>query len=77
MKLSLLALLLVACGSPQGTAPVLPAQVGAHALDTADTILHCQAQGRASYEEAGAKDGGREAGLSSYDLCMQEGGLHE
>jgi hypothetical protein len=77
MKLSLfaLALSLPACGSPQ--AAPLPAQVGAHALDTADTILHCQAKGRAAYEEAGALDGGRDAGLSAYDLCMQEGGLHE
>jgi hypothetical protein len=75
MKLSLILVTLAACGSPQ--AAPLPAQVGAHALDTADTILHCQAEGRASYEEAGAKDGGREAGLADYDHCMREAGLHE
>jgi hypothetical protein len=76
MKRLLLALFtLLACGSPQ--AAPLPAQVGAHALDTAETILHCQALGRAAYEEAGARDGGREAGLGTYDLCMAEGGLHE
>jgi hypothetical protein len=75
MKLSLLtlALTLPACGSPQ--AAPLPAQVGAHALDTADKLLHCHALGRAAYEEAGALDGGREAGLGAYADCEREAGL--
>ena len=69
-----LALGLAACGSPQAA---VPAQVGAHALDTADKLLHCHALGRAAYEEAGALDGGREAGLSTYDTCVEEAGLRE
>jgi hypothetical protein len=71
MKLSL-ALLLAACGSPQAA---VPAQVGAHALDTSDKLIHCQALGRAAYEEAGALDGGREAGLGAYADCEREAGL--
>jgi hypothetical protein len=73
MKLSLILIALVACGSPQ--AAPLPAQTGAHALDTADKLLHCHALGRAAYEEAGAQDGGREAGLATYTDCEREAGL--
>jgi hypothetical protein len=73
--LFILGLTLMACGS--SSAAPLTVNEGKKALDTAGIILHCQAIGRAVYEDAGGLDGGRESGLSAYDTCMAEGGLHE